>query len=66
MAFPAPDPVEEHEVSSAELEVPEQLLEKYEGEMIQGQEVFAVGQLSGGGGVLVSELHLGPTPRAGD
>jgi len=63
VAFPAPDPVEEDEAASTELEVPVLLLEKYGKEPIRGQEVFAVGRLSGGGGVFVSELHLGPMPE---
>ena len=65
LAFPAPDArdtQERSETASCEVEVPEHVAEKHGGKLRAGESVFVTGQLSGGGGVIATELHSGPPP----
>lgn len=65
VAFPAPDPSdtqERLETASCEVEVPERVVDRHDKELRAGNAVFIVGQLSGGGGVIATELHSGPMP----
>jgi single-stranded DNA-binding protein len=65
LAFPAPDAKdteERLEVASCEVEVPEQVVERHPNELRAGGSIFITGQLSGGGGVIATEIHSGPPP----
>lgn len=68
IAFPAPDSAdarERLETASCEVEVPERVLERHGEQLRAGNAVFVTGQLSGGGGVIATELHSGPVPEHG-
>jgi hypothetical protein len=63
IAFPAPDASdtrERVEISSCEVEVPAGVVGSHDDELRTGTPVFITGQLSGGGGVIATELHSGP------
>jgi single-stranded DNA-binding protein len=67
VAFPAPDDsasAERPETASCEVEVPERVAEVHSEELRAGGSIFITGQLSGGGGVIASEIHSGPPPDA--
>jgi Single-strand binding protein family len=68
VAFPAPDDsggAERPETASCEVEVPEHVGEVHSEELRAGGSIFIVGQLSGGGGVIATEIHSGPPPDEG-
>jgi hypothetical protein len=68
VAFPAPDSAdtrERAEIASCEIEVPAGVADRHGEELRAGDAVFITGQLSGGGGVIATELHLGPAPGPG-
>jgi hypothetical protein len=63
VAFPAPDTPETREYSEAascEVEVPEHVAEPRRGELRAGVAILITGLLSGGGGVIATEIRLGP------
>jgi hypothetical protein len=63
VAFPAPDTPETREcpeAASCEVEVPEQAAGRKASELRAGATVLVTGQLSGGGGVIATEIHSGP------
>jgi len=65
VAFPAPDSAdtqERSETASCEVEVPERVADRHGEQLQAGNAVFITGQLSGGGGVIATELHFGPPP----
>lgn len=65
IAFPAPDSrdtLERVETASCEIEVPGHVAERYGKNLRAGGSVFVTGQLSGGGGVIATEIHSGPPP----
>jgi single-stranded DNA-binding protein len=65
VAFPAPDDsggAERPETASCEVEVPRRVAEVHSEELRAGRSVFITGQLSGGGGVIATEIHSGPPP----
>jgi hypothetical protein len=65
VAFPAPDARDTQaraETASCEVEVPEHVAESHCGELRAGVVIFITGQLSGGGGVIATEIHSGPPP----
>lgn len=65
LAFPAPDDcetAERPETASCELEVPEHVAEVHSEKLRAGASIFITGQLSGGGGVIATEIHSGPLP----
>lgn len=65
LAFPAPDArdtEERAETASCEVEVPSRVSEKHGKRLRAGESVFVTGQLSGGGGVIATEIHTGPPP----
>jgi hypothetical protein len=65
IAFPAPERGEGEEraaVASQEVEVPARLLRARQ--LRAGASVFLTGALSGGGGILATEVHVGPAPEA--
>lgn len=65
VVFPAPDDSggrERPETASCEVEVPKQVAEVHSEELHAGRSVFITGQLSGGGGVIATEIHSGPPP----
>jgi Single-strand binding protein family len=65
VAFPAPDArdsSERVETASCEVEVPHPVAERYGRELRAGDAIFVTGQLSGGGGVVATEVHSGPAP----
>jgi len=67
VAFPAPDDSgggERPETASCEVEVPDQVAEVHSEELRAGRSIFITGQLSGGGGVIATEIHSGPPPDA--
>jgi single-stranded DNA-binding protein len=69
VAFPAPDSrdtVEGVETASCEVEVPEHVVAHHPKELRAGVSVFITGQLSGGGGVVATEIHSGPPADAVD
>jgi hypothetical protein len=66
VAFPAPDPsdsVETTDTACCEVEVPEHVHLGRPGELRAGGSIFVTAQLSGGGGVLATEVHSGPPPE---
>ncbi len=65
VAFPAPDARdtrERLETASCEIEVPDQVADRYGKTLRAGGSIFITGQLSGGGGVIATEIHSGPPP----
>ena len=63
VAFPAPDPLDTDEraaSASCEVEVPQEVIDENGGVLTAGQSIFVTGHLSGGGGVLATEVHSGP------
>jgi len=65
VAFPAPDSSDTTatpETASCEIEVPEQVSRHHGEELRAGEAIFVTGQLSGGGGVIATEIHSGPAP----
>lgn len=65
VAFPAPDArdtQERAETASCEVEVPDHVAEKHGRRLRAGDSIFITGQLSGGGGVIATEVHSGPPP----
>ena len=63
VAFPAPDTPETREwpeAASCEIEVPEQIAKPRRRELRAGVAIFITGQLSGGGGIIATEIHSGP------
>jgi hypothetical protein len=65
VAFPAPDArdsTERPETASCEVEVPGPVAERYAKKLRARDAVFVTGQLSGGGGVIATEIHSGPRP----
>jgi hypothetical protein len=70
IAFPAPDAKdtqERMETASCEVEVPSSVAERHSKKLRAGESIFVTGQLTGGGGVIATEIHSGPAPeqRAG-
>jgi hypothetical protein len=66
VAFPAPDDsesTERPETASCEVEVPRQVAEVHSEELRAGRSIFITGQLSGGGGVIATEIRSGPPPE---
>jgi single-stranded DNA-binding protein len=60
VAFPAPDPKETEErveTASQEIEVSESVAGRYGEQLRAGDPIFITGQLSGGGGVIATEIH---------
>ncbi|MGC1165972.1 MAG: hypothetical protein WA862_07685 [Solirubrobacterales bacterium] len=45
-----------------EIEVPEEVSNRHGKELCVGEAIFVTGQLSGGGGVIATEIHSGPPP----
>jgi Single-strand binding protein family len=69
IAFPAPDARdagEWSETASCEVEVPARVSQKHGKELRTGGSVFVSGQLSGGGGVIATEVRSGPPPARPD
>jgi hypothetical protein len=65
VAFPAPDTRDTRlgaETALQEVEVAEPVAERHHGELRAGAAIFVTGQLSGGGGVIATAIHLGPPP----
>jgi hypothetical protein len=65
IAFPAPDPRDAQlppETAISEIEVPAEVLERHGRKPRVGETIFVTAQLSGGGGVIATELHSGPPP----
>jgi Single-strand binding protein family len=65
VAFPAPDDsqsAERRETASCEVEVPTRVVELHSEELRAGRSVFITGQLTGGGGVIATEIQTGPPP----
>jgi hypothetical protein len=65
VAFPAPDTPETRErveTASCEIEVPAPVTQRYGEELRAGASIFITGRLSGGGGVIATEIHSGPSP----
>jgi hypothetical protein len=65
VAYPAPDPRDTQrlpETAISEIEVPASVFEQHGKELRVGAAIFVTGQLSGGGGVLATEIHSGPPP----
>ena len=63
IAFPAPDALDTEErpaTASCEVEVPKAVVEKYGTTLTAGDSVFVTGKLSGGGGVLATEVCSRP------
>lgn len=66
VAFPAPDEgdsAERPETASCEVEVPGHVAEVHSEELRAERSIFIAGQLSGGGGVIATELRTGPPPE---
>jgi hypothetical protein len=65
IAFPAPDASETQErmeVASCEVEVPAAVSRMHDGRLRVGDSILFTGRLSGGGGVIATQLHSGPPP----
>jgi hypothetical protein len=65
VAFPAPDDNgagERPETASCEVEAPRHVAEVHSEKLRAGRLVFIIGQLSGGGGVIATEIHSCPPP----
>jgi hypothetical protein len=65
VAFPAPDArdtAERAETASCEVEVPGPVAERHGGKLRASDAIFVTGQLSGGGGVIATQIHSGPPP----
>jgi hypothetical protein len=65
VAFPAPDAkdtLERTETASCEIEVPLDVAGRCGTQLRAGESIFVTGQLSGGGGVIATEIHSGPAP----
>lgn len=68
VAFPAPDAKdteERVETASCEVEVPQHVVGRHANELRAGGSIFITGQLSGGGGIIATEIHSGPRPGDG-
>jgi hypothetical protein len=65
VAFPAPDAsdAERFPVASCEVEVPERISGGQAGKLRSGEAIFITGQLSGGGGIIATEVRSGPPPE---
>ncbi len=66
VAFPAPDArdgQERPETASCEVEVPDDVVRRHGKELRAGGSIFVTGQLSGGGGVIATEIHSGLPPE---
>jgi single-stranded DNA-binding protein len=66
IAFPAPDAsdrTQRPETASCEVEVPGWVAEGRGTELRAGEAIFITGQLSGGGGIIATEIHSGPPPQ---
>lgn len=66
VAFPAPDSkdLREPEAACCEVEVPGHVAERSARKLRAGESVQVTGHLSGGGGVIASEVRPGPLGRA--
>lgn len=67
IAFAAPDSRDTRlgvEAVLQEIEVPERVAERHRGKLGIGASIFVTGQMSGGGGVLATEVHSGPPPAS--
>lgn len=67
LAFPAPDGRDTEEwveAACCEVEVPARVSEKHGQKLRPGESIFITGQLSGGGGVIATEVHSGPPPES--
>jgi hypothetical protein len=65
VAFAAPDTRDTRpgvEAALQEVEVPEGIAERHRGDLQLGESIFITGHLSGGGGVIATEIHSGPPP----
>jgi hypothetical protein len=65
VAFPAPDTRDTRlgvEPALEEIEVPEEVSKRHGEQLCVGESIFVTGQLSGGGGILATEIHSGPPP----
>jgi single-stranded DNA-binding protein len=63
IAFPAPDAretAERPETASCEVEVPGPIAERYAKKLRASDSIFITGQLSGGGGIIATQIHSGP------
>jgi hypothetical protein len=69
VAFPAPDAKETEqrlETASCEVEVPASVAGRYGKKLQAGDSIFITGRLSGGGGVIATEIHSGSSLGEGD
>ena len=66
VAFPAPDSkdLREPEAACCEVEVPGHVADLAGHELRAGESIHVTGHLSGGGGVIASEVRPGPLDRA--
>jgi hypothetical protein len=65
VAFPAPgtrDTPSDVEVALESVEVPEKVAERHRDELSVGEAIFFAGQLSGGDGLIVTEIYPGLPP----
>jgi len=69
IAFPAPDARDTQELvetASCEVEVPVPVATRFGTKLHPGDSIFVTGQISGGGGVIATELHSGPSLSSHD
>jgi hypothetical protein len=69
VAFPAPDTRDTCKGVEAvldEIEVPKHVADHHRGELRLGKSIFVTGQLSGGGGIIATEVHSGHPPDPGE